>query len=275
MDKKRLINLEYLSILELNGEGSFELLQGQITSDVSKVSPNRAVIGAICDVKGRVISSFTIITNSSNNGYFLIGDKDVMVETQKILSKYQPFYDVSLILNESFAFYGIHEDLLSEYYPQTDLKVSDQQYDSIRRVHILDKSYHLLIAENESSIERDNLLNSEDWFLDDINNKNFEISIKSIGMFTPHELGYHLSSRVDFEKGCYTGQEIVARMHYRAKKLPSLIIKTSANYQEEFSKIYDHTKTAIGTVLSCVEHGAIFHYLISMNKNFKEQEFEI
>jgi folate-binding protein YgfZ len=133
----------------------------------------------------------------------------------------------------------------------------------------------LLIADNEISIERDNLLNSEDWFLDDINNKNFEISIKSIGMFTPHELGYHLSSRVDFEKGCYTGQEIVARMHYRAKKLPSLIIKTSANYQEDFSKIYDHTKTAIGTVLSCVEHGAIFHYLISTNKNFKEQEFEI
>ena len=34
MEEKGLINLEYLSILELNGKGSFELLQGQITADM-------------------------------------------------------------------------------------------------------------------------------------------------------------------------------------------------------------------------------------------------
>jgi folate-binding Fe-S cluster repair protein YgfZ len=94
-------------------------------------------------------------------------------------------------------------------------------------------------------------------------------------MFTPHELGYHLSSRVDFEKGCYTGQEIVARMHYRAKKLPSLLVKTSSTYLEDYSKVYDPNKTAIGIILSSIQHGESFYNLLSMNKNFENQEFEI
>jgi folate-binding Fe-S cluster repair protein YgfZ len=94
-------------------------------------------------------------------------------------------------------------------------------------------------------------------------------------MFTPHELGYHLSSRVDFEKGCYTGQEIVARMHYRAKKLPSLLVKSSSTFLEDYSKVFDANKTAIGIILSSIKHGESFHNLLSMNKNFENQEFEI
>ena len=45
VEEKRLIKLEYLSILELNGKGSFELLQGQITSDMEKVSERNWCIG--------------------------------------------------------------------------------------------------------------------------------------------------------------------------------------------------------------------------------------
>ena len=80
MDVKRLIRLEYLSILELNGEGSFQLLQGQITSDMDKVSEINSEIGAICDIKGRVVSSFCIIPKAQDEGYYLIGDKEVNVE---------------------------------------------------------------------------------------------------------------------------------------------------------------------------------------------------
>ena len=112
MSKKRLINLEHLSILELNGEGSFQLLQGQITSDVNKVTINNAEIGAICDIKGRVVSSFTVIKNTSSEGYLLIGDKSVLQKTKEILMKYQPFYEVEIKLNENFKFYGIHEEYL-------------------------------------------------------------------------------------------------------------------------------------------------------------------
>ena len=50
MKDSTLLKLDYLSILEINGKGSFDLLQGQITADVNKVSANNSVVGAMCDI---------------------------------------------------------------------------------------------------------------------------------------------------------------------------------------------------------------------------------
>ncbi len=275
MDVKRLIRLEYLSILELNGEGSFQLLQGQITSDMDKVSEINSEIGAICDIKGRVVSSFCIIPKAQDEGYYLIGDKEVMNTTSTILGKYQPFYDVKLTCREDFKFYAIEENELLENFPETDLKKSLQNYQSFLRIHYLHKNYHLLVVEGEDNFIEGSTDNMQLWNLDEINNKNFEVSMDTTGQFTPHELGYHLSSRVDFEKGCYTGQEIVARMHYRAKKIPKLLVKSSQKHIPTSSKISNSNDTTIGLILASVENDGLYHYLLSMNKNFKDEEFEI
>jgi len=275
VDVKRLIRLEYLSILELNGEGSFQLLQGQITADMDKISEINSEIGAICDIKGRVVSSFCVIPKVQDEGYYLIGDKEVMNTTSTILGKYQPFYDVKLNCRDDFKFYAIEENELLENFPETDLKKSLQNYQSFLRIHYLDKNYHLLAIEGEDIFNQGSTDNIQLWNLDEINNKNFEISMDTTGQFTPHELGYHLSSRVDFEKGCYTGQEIVARMHYRAKKIPQLMVKSSKKHLPTSSKIINSNNINIGLILSSVENDGLYHYLLSMNKNFKDEEFEI
>ena len=76
MKEKELIKLEHLSILQINGKGSFELLQGQITSDMEKVSLDNCVMGSICDIKGRVVSSFITYKNvKENNSFFLVGER--------------------------------------------------------------------------------------------------------------------------------------------------------------------------------------------------------
>lgn len=46
-----------------------------------------------------------------------------------------------------------------------------------------------------------------------------DIDSEKSGKFTPHKLNYHLiPGMIDFNKGCYTGQEIIARVHYLSKK---------------------------------------------------------
>ena len=107
MEEKRLIKLEYLSILELNGKGSFELLQGQITSDMEKVSERNCALGAICDVKGRTIGSFvTAINAERDDSYHLIGDKKVLELTMAVLEKYQPFYETKMSIEDQDQFFG-------------------------------------------------------------------------------------------------------------------------------------------------------------------------
>ena len=88
MKRKELIKLEHLSILEINGKGSFELLQGQISSDMEKVSLDNCVIGSICDIKGRVVSSFIRSKNvKENDSFFLIGETKALEATKTLLEK--------------------------------------------------------------------------------------------------------------------------------------------------------------------------------------------
>ena len=105
-------------------------------------------------------------------------------------------------------------------------------------------------------------------------NQNFEITSEVISKFTPHELGYHLSTRIDFEKGCYTGQEIVARMHYRAKKLPEIIVRSTNKEVEDLTNVYDKDNKVVGLILSCTKTDSNYHCLLSMNKNYSGQELD-
>ena len=161
-----------------------------------------------------------------------------------------------------------------ENFPDTELSMSFQNYGDDLRVHYLDKQYHLLLTKKRLE---DNVLNPEEsqvlWLIDDINKMNIEITQEISGEFTPHELGYPSTSRIDFEKGCYTGQEIVARMHYRAKKLPTVLLKNSSQKYEIGTKIQSEDNKSIGIVLTRAQSSEGYSYLLSMNKSYEDQGF--
>ena len=276
MKGKELIKLEHLSILEINGKGSFELLQGQITSDMEKVSEDHCVMGSICDIKGRVMSSFIAAKNEKeNHSFFLVGETKALEATQKILEKYKPFYDCSLKQKEDIKFYAIEEDCLIRNFPESKLEISFQNYDSFFRLHYLEKKYHLVAFTESEEFKGYNISNDKlPWELDEIINQNFEITSEVINKFTPHELGYHLNTRIDFEKGCYTGQEIVARMHYRAKKLPEILVRSTNKEVEDLTKVYDKDNKVVGLILSCTKTDSNYHCLLSMNKNYSGQDID-
>ena len=276
MKGKELIKLEHLSILEINGKGSFELLQGQITSDMEKVSLDNCVVGSICDIKGRVVSSFITSKNAKeNNSFFLVGETKALVATKTVLEKYQPFYDCSLRLRKDIKFYAIEEGCLIRDFPESNLDISSQNYDSFFRLHYLEKKYHLIAFIKSDEFKGYDISNDKSpWELDEIINQNFEITSKVINKFTPHELGYHLNTRIDFEKGCYTGQEIVARMHYRAKKLPEIIVRSTNKEVKDLMKVYDKDNKAVGLILSCTKTDNNYQCLLSMNKNYSGQDID-
>ncbi len=276
MKGKELIKLEHLSTLEINGKGSFELLQGQITSDMEKVSLDNCVVGSICDIKGRVVSSFITSKNAKeNNSFFLVGETKALVATKTVLEKYQPFYDCSLRLRKDIKFYAIEESCLIRDFSESNLDISSQNYESFFRLHYLEKKYHLIAFIKSDEFKGYDISNDKSpWELDEIINQNFEITSKVINKFTPHELGYHLNTRIDFEKGCYTGQEIVARMHYRAKKLPEIIVRSTNKEVKDLMKVYDKDNKAVGLILSCTKTDNNYQCLLSMNKNYSGQDID-
>jgi len=234
MDETKLIELDYLGILEVSGEGAFELLQGQITCDLSKIDLTTSSLGALCNAQGRVISSF-IVSSKDPTEFFLIGPSKMLERTEEELNKYSPFYKVDIKQNSSASFYGVKKELYKKLYGKSfHAEGNTLQVNNIRFISYLKKDFLLAIC--ETSFSASNLLpkleiaeDSTNWFVDELKSMNVEITEENSGKYTPHDLNYDLTKRVDFDKGCYTGQEVVARMQYRAKDLPRLKLAESSN----------------------------------------------
>ena len=226
MDKNKVTDLNHLGVLEINGEGAFDLLQGQITCDVNRVNSNNSCLGALCNAKGRIISSF-VVCLLEKGSYGLIGHHETLKKTEEELKKYSPFYKVEVKENLSFSFFGIDKNTFENIYnkkilnPNNTIEIKGSTF-----ISYLGKRFLLAFCNKEGLSEFETLFeldtNRVDWKLDEILCQNVEISEENSGKYTPHELNYDVNNRIDFEKGCYTGQEVVARMHYRGKNLPRL-----------------------------------------------------
>ena len=280
MNKKRLINLNYLNILEIVGEGAIELLQGQLTCDMGKVSSKNPTQGAICNVKGRIISSFIVVApnDENTNKFWLIGPELMMKKTQDVLKKYSPFYQVDISILSDKDLYGANNDALESFFP--DLNFNDNQY--IRHSSLvlgyLDKKIRLVITNKGDTIFKDSgEISSDlgDWHLDNFLIKDVEITEDLSEKLTPHEINYDVSERVDFEKGCYTGQEIVARMHYRAKSLPRLYLTEGSNDLAEINMSVENSAgRRIGSVVKVLKHQKGNYALISIKADELEEDYK-
>lgn len=280
MNKKRLINLNYLNILEIVGEGAIELLQGQLTCDMGKVSSKNPTQGAICNVKGRIISSFIVVApnDENTNKFWLIGPELMMKKTQDVLKKYSPFYQVDISILSDKDIYGANNDALESFFP--DLNFNENQY--IRHSSLvlgyLDKKIRLVITNKGDTIFKDSgEISSDlgDWHLDNFLIKDVEITEDLSEKLTPHEINYDVSERVDFEKGCYTGQEIVARMHYRAKSLPRLYLTEGSNDLAEINMSVENSAgRRIGSVVKVLKHQKGNYALISIKADELEEDYK-
>lgn len=279
MNEKRLINLNYLNILEIVGEGAIDLLQGQLTCDIEKVSSENPILGAICNVKGRLISSFVLVKPSKKNlkKFWLIGPKLMMQKTQIVLEKYSPFYQVNMSILEDKELYGAESKTLEELFPEYNHDDNQYVYEGGLILGYLDKKFKLIITNKNNLLLASTEISSDlsDWSLDNFFNKDVEITEELSEKLTPHEINYDVTERVDFEKGCYTGQEIVARMQYRAKNLPRLYLATGSNDLTEANMpIKDNSDKRIGTVIKVLNHSNGNYALISIKVGELEKSYK-
>ena len=81
---------------------------------------------------------------------------------------------------------------------------------------------------NEWQLHRDEA-SLNDWKREDITEGILHVNLPMSEEYTPQLLNYDLSGVIDFSKGCYTGQEIIARMHYRGNAKKRLFLLTGKN----------------------------------------------
>lgn len=222
--KNYLFDLSYLSSLAVIGERAAEFLQGQLSCDVREISATTMRQGAICNLKGRVLALLDVL---DWQGFQLILPQDLLVETQNSLSKTALLSRVSLKPMTHYHFFGFYlnnkNDLLAAELPLPDKPLAVRA-NTEACCYALDKRFYVFIISNELTprlttpfINAQQMRGSLAWHQLQLEHKRIEIYPESRGLFLPHRIDLHLSGFLNFDKGCYKGQEIVARTHYRAK----------------------------------------------------------
>ena len=104
----------------------------------------------------------------------------------------------------------------------------------------------------DNAINGIEIIPSSDWKLDCIEKGFVEINESISEAFTPHELNYQNLGLISFEKGCFTGQEVIARMHYRGKLKFSLakFSVNDENFLKEQDYVFDKDGKKLGQVVS-------------------------
>ncbi len=233
INKASLCDLSDQGIIKVGGEDAQSFLQNQLTNDINHIDTDSHQKSAWCSPKGRIIVTFQIF--KQEDSYFLILSADLLEHVIKKLGMYVMMSKVTLEdVSESlvhFGFSGTDSDSkLLDFLNSADLKAPSEsgqtiQYKSLSIMRITgDLPRFEIIGEYGDAkqlwehCQQDSIMLSNNyWSYLNIRAGLPQISKQSSESWIPQMVNYIAVGGVDFKKGCYPGQEIVARLNYLGK----------------------------------------------------------
>ncbi|WP_263146814.1 folate-binding protein YgfZ [Pseudomonas sp. RIT-PI-AD] len=217
--------LTHEGLLAVRGVDAAKFLQGQVTCNLNYLTAHESSLGARCTPKGRMLSSFRIVAEEDG---FLLAMAHELLETQLAELKKYAAFSKSRLDDESAAWarFGLYgADALLDELELTPGAEAGQVARAGRTLAIrLDARRIELwtpIAEGEALRARlDASLPQaplNDWLLGQVRAGVGQVFGATREMFVPQMINLQAVGGVSFKKGCYTGQEIVARMQYLGK----------------------------------------------------------
>ncbi|MDE1196530.1 MAG: folate-binding protein YgfZ [Pseudomonas sp.] len=217
--------LSHEGVLAVRGVDASKFLQGQLTCNLDYLSEAKATLGARCTQKGRMQSSFRILLEGDG---VLLAMASELIEAQLLDLKKYAVFSKSKLTDESASWvrFGLsHGDAalasLGLELPQdTDSVVRANDLIAIR---VSPARAELWVRAEQADDIRNRLAaqlpegSLNDWLLGQIRAGIGQVFGQTREEFIPQMINLQAVGGVSFKKGCYTGQEIVARMQYLGK----------------------------------------------------------
>ncbi|WP_110641520.1 folate-binding protein YgfZ [Salinicola sp. CPA57] len=221
--------LAHLSILECDGPDAARFLQGQTSANIDHADGEFAPLTAFCTPKGRMIANAEVLKVAAER-YWLLLDASLAAPLATQLGKYAPFYKMTLRHREDLALIGMIGEPESwvgnatlPVLPDLDWHMS-RQGDTVALRHPANRPRFLLIlpiSEVPSRWQAANLdvhgATTAQWRHADIEAGVAWLTAEHSDTFLPQMINWEALGGISFRKGCYTGQEIVARAHFRGQ----------------------------------------------------------
>ena len=222
-------DLSHLGMISVYGEDAAEFLQGQLTNDLRDVSPEHSQMSAYCTPKGRMLSNFRIFKREDT--YYLRLPREQLEATLKRIHMFVLMSKVTLEdSSDALVHIGVSgpnaeellADLIDELPSQADDVSQSNNYTVIRlagphpRFEVYGELGKMETLWNHLDVHAAPV-GAGSWEMLDILAGIPTVYPATAEAFVPQMANMQLVNGVSFQKGCYTGQEVVARMQYLGK----------------------------------------------------------
>lgn len=232
--------------ISVTGKDSKTYLNGQLTCDVVTLAKDKASFGAHCDAKGKVWSVFRLFHHQQ--GYALFQTKSAIDEAVTQLKKYAVFSQIEIKQSDDLCF-GLIGSQAKEFIahhatprdPENQLaKADDSQtnvYDLLGGscVEVSPLRYLICIPQENAEqlvklFEEGHKVAQDMWDCYDVLDAHPRVNLADQASHIPQAFNLQALGGISFTKGCYTGQETVARAKYRGINKRALFILESQEY---------------------------------------------
>ena len=254
------ISLTQYQLIEAHGADAEKYLQGQLTTDVVRLASGATTLTAHCDPKGKMNAIYRLFKVSSEQ-FFLLIKKDLLPSGLDALKKYAVFSKVSFDLRD-WQIIGLIGEKCGKITPHFSLEIDGQR--------------SILLNETELPVNFNG--DERSWDVADIQAGLPNLSPQTQNEFIPQALNLQaIEHAISFTKGCYIGQESVARAKYRgANKRAMFILKGDTQAQPEIgSEIEMQLETnwrKTGTITSAVNLDGVLWLQVVMNNDVEENQ---
>ncbi|MDO9357816.1 MAG: folate-binding protein [Polaromonas sp.] len=262
--------LSHLGVIRVAGEEAAKFLQGQLTQDVALLGLSEARLAAFCNAKGRMQASFIVFKRSTDE-ILMVCSRDILPATLKRLSMFVLRAKAKLSdATADYALFGLAGSAIDSIAGGAQAPWAKADFDAANLVSLYPGNGQpraLWCAPAGTPVPAGDALPLEQWQWLDVSSGIAMITQPIFEAFVPQMLNYESVGGVSFKKGCYPGQEIVARSQFRGtlKRRAYLahVAAEPAVGQDVFHAL--DAEQPCGTVAACaLRPGGGFDAIVSM-----------
>lgn len=266
-DLNSISDLSHHGLLKVSGPDATPFLQGQLSCDLTKITARTSTLGCYCNPQGRILATFRLF--QIKDDYYLFMPRSMISVMQNALEKYSLFSKVTIEPDLQNILIGIAGPSTTSFLKQLNYDFPDEasgvtQTKGLTIIKVRANCSRFICIGSFEAIKllwcelSSDLIPTTDlaWQYYDIINGIPTIYPETQSQFLPHRINYHLLNGIDFEKGCYVGQEVIARLHYRGKLKHHMFLYeiTDANQLQPGLAVAELTQQKIvGHIVDAIE----------------------
>jgi folate-binding protein YgfZ len=254
-------HLKNRSLLRVSGADAEAFLQGQLSNDISKLDALSLQLSAYCQHQGKILALFWVTKNEDS---FLLSFPSDLLEVIK------PRLQMFVIMSDV-----VIEDVTKEHIQVGSIDEPNQE-----ALAINDKLS--LIITDKKDLNQFNLWPIEDWGMACVESALPEIFLMTSEKLVPQMLNLDIDEfGVNFSKGCYPGQEVVARLHYLGsakRRLFAFVIDSDVNVGDSLycassksAKARGARYKSSGIVIFRIKYNSKFYCLATLEVELKDE----